>query len=426
MATLFELKKEHHELLNAADVVLSRAENDGKRNLTTQEVTLFDAHMAKAKPLSERIAAIESNNTILPILRQNPAAFLTGGGVKDTGAIETWKDERGQPVPVLKNHQSFASVIQTGPAPNFGFGDFIKGMVLPSGNPEMQASLSEAAGIAGGDVTVPVNLLGGLIDLMRAKAVCIQAGALTVPITTELTNIARISADPVPSWRAEAGAVPTAAPTFERVQFAPKSLAVLVKVSQELLEDSININEAIMQCFAGAFATELDRVGLLGTGTAPQPHGIAGTTNVGNVSMGTNGLALTNYDPFVNAVSALLTANAAMPTAAIMSPRTLTKAALLKDTLNQPMRKPDLIATLPFLATTSIPNNQTQGTSSLASEAIVGNFANLLFGIRNSLRIRILQERFLGDTLEYGFLAFLRADVQLAHPQSFCEIVGIL
>src|SRR5258708_7858819 len=193
MSTLFELKKEHHEVLNAAEVILNRADNDGKRNLTAQEVALFDAHMAKAKQIQDRITPIEANNTLLPLLRQNPAVLL-GGGVRDNGSFECWKDDRGRAVPVLKNNQSFASAVQTGPALNFGFGDFIKGLVLPSGNPEIQASLSESGGIATGDVTVPVSLIGGLIDLMRAKTVCIQAGAQTVPIETELTNIARVSA----------------------------------------------------------------------------------------------------------------------------------------------------------------------------------------------------------------------------------------
>lgn len=423
---LFELKKARHEVTGDIENIMRKAAEES-RALTDADLKDLTALRFDMVSLDDQIKPIESKNTLVSQFRHNPAALLTGGQREDNSVTECWKDDRGRAVPVLKNNQSFASAVRTGPSPNFGFGDFIKSMVLPSGNPDIQASLSESGGIATGDVTVPVNLLGDLIDLMRAKAVCFQAGALTVPIETELTNMVRVASDPVPSWRLEAGAVATAAPTFERVQFAPKSLAVLVKVSSELLEDSINVNQALQQCFANAFAVELDRVALLGTGVSPQPHGIAGLPNVGNVSMGVNGAALTNYDPFVNAVSALLSANAQMPTAAIMAPRTLVKAALLKDTLTQPMRRPDLIANLPFLATTSVPITQTQGTSSgISSEVILGDFTQLMFGIRTRLRIRILEQRFIGDTLEYGFLADLRADVQLRHPQSFCEIVGVL
>src|SRR5262249_35818796 len=177
----------------------------------------------------------------------------------------------GNAVPVLTKGESYAKVVRSEARPNFGFGDFIKALVMPSGNPEIQAALSESGGIAAGDVTVPTYLLPELIDLMRAKTVCIQAGALTVPLETENTDIARIAADPLPAWRSESGAVAVADPTFERVRFNPKSLAVLVKTSFELLEDSVNLNQAIQQAFAGAFAVELDRGVRFGTGVAPRP-----------------------------------------------------------------------------------------------------------------------------------------------------------
>ncbi|HEY2363488.1 MAG TPA: phage major capsid protein [Candidatus Angelobacter sp.] len=416
---LLELRQERKAALDAADAVVKRAEAAG-RALTTQETTLFDKHMAEVDRLQAKIEPIEERNSLGTPHNGTVNLRNPGGAARP----ESWKDERGRTVHVLTNSQSFASAVEDDPRHTFGFGDFVKSLVAP--NPEIQAALSESGGVASGDVTVPTFLLPGLIDLMRAKTVCIQAGALTVPIETETTNIARISADPTPTWRSEAGAVALADPTFERIQFKPQSLAVLVKVSQELIDDSANINQAILQCFAGAFAVELDRVGLFGTGAAPQPHGISGTTNVGSVDMGTNGVALTDYDPFVDAIQTLLAANAQMPTAAVMAPRTLTKAAKLKDTLGQPMRKPDLIQNLPFLPTTSVPINQTHGTSSVASEIVVGDFTQMMFGIRTRLRIRVLQERYLGDNLQYGFLADLRADVALRHPQSFCEVIGVL
>jgi hypothetical protein len=48
-----------------------------------------------------------------------------------------------------------------------------------------------------------------------------------------------------------------------------------------------------------------------------------------------------------------------------------------------------------------------------------------LIGVLSQLRIEVLRELFAGNH-QYAFLAHLRADVQLAHPQSFAEIVGVL
>lgn len=402
------------------------------REMSTEENQMF----ADLKAEGERLASLESRYAVLEsfdkptttttIVRQ-PIVTTEVARKDDEQGGEIWSDSKGNPVAVLAKNQSYARAVRSdAKKPNFGFGDFVKALVLPNGNSDIRAALSESGGISTGDVTVPTVLMPELIDLMRNKTVCIQAGALTVPLETENTDIARLSADPVPSWRSEAAAVAVADPTFERVRFNPKSLAVVVKISMELLEDAKNINQAILRAFAGAFAVELDRVGLFGSGTAPQPHGISGTTNVGSVDMGVNGAALTNYDPFADAISALLTANAAMPTAAIMAPRTLTKIAKLKDTQTNPMRVPDLVAKVPFLATTSVPINQTHGTSNVASEVVVGDFTQLMFGIRTQLRIQVLRERFLADNGQIGFLADLRADVQLRHPQSFCEVLGVL
>jgi hypothetical protein len=40
------------------------------------------------------------------------------------------------------------------------------------------------------------------------------------------------------------------------------------------------------------------------------------------------------------------------------------------------------------------------------------------------LRIEFLRERY-ADNLQFGFLAYLRADVAVKHAASFCSIVGI-
>ena len=86
---------------------------------------------------------------------------------------------------------------------------------------------------------------------------------------------------------------------------------------------------------------------------------------------------------------------------------------------------------MPKYITNSIPNNLTQGTSSLASDAYVGAFAQLLVGMRTSFRLEV--SRVAADATSSAFSnlqvwvrAYLRADIQLAHPEAFVAIVGIL
>jgi HK97 family phage major capsid protein len=214
-------------------------------------------------------------------------------------------------------------------------------------------------------------------------------------------------------------------PTFESVQFDVQTLIALVRVSRELVEDSVNIDAILGRAFAQALSLELDRVALIGSGTAPEPQGLRTLTNVNEVSLGTNGAAITNYDEILDAIQLMDEDNAEDPTAAIMAPRTATTIAKFAATDNQPLQRPPSIASLRFFKTTQIPIDETQGTASDASHITLGNFRRLMIGMRTSLRIELLRERY-ADAFQFGFLAFLRADVQVEHPESFARVIGII
>lgn len=74
------------------------------------------------------------------------------------------------------------------------------------------------------------------------------------------------------------------------------------------------------------------------------------------------------------------------------------------------------VSDLPMLGTTSVPVDQTAGTSSNCSTALVGDYSQAILGLRQVLRITRLNE---------NFIAHVRADVGFAHPESFCAITGI-
>ena len=305
-------------------------------------------------------------------------------------------------------------------------GEIVRGMAL-GGNrvrPEVRNALSEGTDSAGG-YTVPAILLPQLIDRMRSEQTVIRAGAKTIMLDSMKTTIARLDTDPVAAWRNENAAIANSDAVFSGVVLQARTLAVIVQISMELLEDSVNLSEGLQLAFARSFAAELDRVALFGSGTAPEPRGIFNTSGIGSVSMGTNGLALTNFDPFIDAWQAMKDANSTDPTAAILAPRTAAKVAKLKDLQNQPLRKPPLIEQLPIYSSTSVPINQTQGSSSVASSIIMGDFTQLLIGVRTEMRIQLLRELYAANG-QYAFMCYLRADIGVEHPASFCKVIGVL
>ena len=300
-----------------------------------------------------------------------------------TPSATNWKGSNGA-MKILGKRDSLSNVYTTKDA-GFGFGEFVASMVRGTSSPEIRASLSEGTDSAGG-YTVPDHLMTQVIDAMRAKTVAIQAGALTVPLDTEKTTIARLESDPAAGWRLELGNVAVSDPTFGAVTLQARSLACLVKVSRELLEDSANIDSALMNAFAGAMAAELDRVALFGSGTAPEPRGIFNTANVLSVSMGTNGAALTGYAKILDALYELENANANAPSAMVMSPRTSRVLNGLVDSTGQPLNPPEAVRAVQRLSSTIVPVNQSHGTANNASPIICGDFSQLLIGIRTVLR----------------------------------------
>ena len=105
----------------------------------------------------------------------------------------------------------------------------------------------------------------------------------------------------------------------------------------------------------------------------------------------------------------------------LVSPWSDKKFGLLKDTTNQPLRRPPIIENLPFLTTSSI--SDAVGTP-CTTYSVLGDFKRLMIGMRTSLRIEVLKERY-AEYFQYGFLVFLRADVQAEHDEAFCQITNI-
>jgi HK97 family phage major capsid protein len=297
-------------------------------------------------------------------------------------------------------------------------GRYFRSMVVGAESDVERRALAEGTDSAGG-YTVPTPLSAELIDLMRAATVAIRAGARTVPLTSDVNYVAKVASDPVPAWRTEGGLVADSEPTFARVAFEPRSLAVLVKASRELIEDSLNIATMLPQIIAAAMAQELDRVALFGSGTGSEPRGLANTVGINTIAAGG---ALTGYGRLIQARTAVLSDNAPGVTSYVLHPRDEGTLAGLVDTTGQPINMPPAIAPVSMLTTTAVPTNGGVGVNE--SSIVTGHFPHLLIGIRSAIRVEVLRERF-ADTLQYGFLAHMRADIAVEQPGSFCTITGI-
>ena len=306
-------------------------------------------------------------------------------------------------------------------------GRYFRGMVTGNwdGSELERRAMSEGV-LADGGYTVPTILSADLIDAARNQARVFQAGALTVPMTSQTMRIARVVTEPVPGWKAENAAMAEGAMTFEPVEMKARTLAVLVKMSRELFMDSANVESAVRSALSAGLALELDRVSLFGSGTGEEPKGLLNTTGIQTVTVADNGDVLTSYDPFSYAVQKVAEANG-KANAVIYSPRTAGILDRLKDTTGQPLVPPESFKGLAKLSTKQVPDNMTHGTATNASVAVVGEYQNLLVAVRENLVVEMTTAA--GDAfskMQIWLRAHMRVDVAVARPSKFCTVPGII
>lgn len=307
-------------------------------------------------------------------------------------------------------------------------GDFLRAVAgFKPRHGDVQGALSEGTD-SGGGYAVPARVLQGILAALVPASSLLQAGAGILPLEEGAKSYTRaaVSTIPTAAWRAEAGAIAESEPTFRPVVATPRSLAFRFKVSRELLTDADGLDQALITAMAQSFAKELDRAGLRGSGTAPEPRGILNTSGIQSVTNGANGTAQATikWSNLLDAVKAITAADAPMPTAAIMAPRTLTGFAGLADSTGQPLRRPDLLEGLKFIASSQIPVNLTVGASSDCSEIYCGDFTKVLFAMREAVTIQRLTELY-AESGQIGFVGHVRADVMVEYPAAMAVATGI-
>ncbi|KVC74785.1 hypothetical protein WI73_06360 [Burkholderia ubonensis] len=302
---------------------------------------------------------------------------------------------------------------------NATLADFMRGVAGMKTTEAVKASLSAGTDTAGG-YAVPSVVMPSILDAMVDQSALLAAGASILPLGgAKSITVAGIDTLPVPAWRQELGAVAESEPTFRAVTGKPRSLACIVRISRELLADADDVSRALTLAISQAFAQELDRVGLIGSGTDPEPLGLYGRDTIKKIKQAG---ATFGYADLLAAYQTQLEGKAPAPTAAIMAPRTLVGLASLTDTTGQPLAAPPLLSGVRQMATNGVPVNL--GTGKANSLAFVGNFSTMQFVMRENLNIGVLREAY-ARTGEIGFLCHARADLIVSYPQAITIIEGV-
>jgi HK97 family phage major capsid protein len=446
---LGQLEERRAANVAASRQILDLAKATG-RDLTAEEAARFDTLSAETKEIDVRIGTLREEAA-----REHRAAAARAGGPSESffggraDALAVRSENRLQPGQTMRQYMARRIAdtrMSRGAAPDreFNAGAYFRGMVTGRWEDDgrdayERRALAEGSGSTGGYL-VPIDLSATLIDIVRNSARVLQAGATVVPLSHLVTNVAALTADPTPAWRAEGASISATGGTFAQKTFTTQTLAAVTVVSRELLEDVPTLGDEVTRELALEMALALDLAALYGSGhDSDEPPGVKNATwSVSQTSMGDDGAAPSTLTPTPWALLTapcyrLLEANEAGLSGAIMAPRTEQDLINTVSTIGTYVSPPDRMASiarygtapLEVYNTNQVPVNLTQGDADTATDLFVGDWSQLLVGIRTSLDIKVLQEAYAG-TGQIGFLAWMRADVVVARASAFDITVGIL
>ena len=432
MTKLERLQKTFRDLLKKLEVIRDIL----PENLTDSDRKTRDRHLVEIDMVVKDIEAEKRAMRIDARNRPDPDDDDLDLGLDDyeTASNEgclIFQSADGKEHRAISIKKRFASESQDAGLDSIGpgsLGRMLRAKLLgdPLGlNDAERRAMGEGVGGSGGWF-VPSLVSSYVIDLARNATCVMQAGAWTLPMDGPELTLVKILTDPLAFWVGEHTAISESDGVFTPIKLKAVVLGTLIRVSQALLEDAPSAGVTIEKMMSAALGLELDRVCLLGDGVN-EPKGLLNCADINSYSMGTNGAAPTNYDPFSYACQYVLEDNG-IPTAAIMAPRTFGTLDRLKAaTTNQPLVAPQSYQDLKKFYSNQVPVNQTQGTATTASCAFVGDFTNIVVGMRKQLTIDISPAAGT-DTfskVEALIRAYLRVDVAVLRENHFTVIKGI-
>ena len=423
---LEDLREKKQSYIETGRNILAKADAE-KRSLTAEEQGDFDGLLKKAKALDTTLTRAAQLGELRAEI-ERPVQPLGAGLIpaSENGMIYGGsRNTRPGEVRIYKPNEAIAEQRYTGP----GIGAYVRGMLTGRWEPELRA-LAEGTPSAGGYV-IPTPLALQVVDLLRNQAQVHRAGAVSVTMNSATLKMARLASDVTAGWKAENAAMTYSDNSFQQILFTANTLIAGAKISLEMIEDSENIDAVVSNSISKALALALDYAALYGSGAAPSPTGIKNQTGVTLTVLGTNGYSLVDWSKLSQGISTLMQANVQGPFGAIYSARTAGELDNLRDTLGQPMRPTDNVDKMAKFVSNQVPNNLTVGTATTTSDAFIGQWDQCMIGYRNSMTMEISREA--ADSPGSAFTnaqvwirAYLRADVQLAHPQAFNVLTGLL
>lgn len=278
------------------------------------------------------------------------------------------------------------------------------------------------------DAITPPEMATYLWDRLRPASIGLASGITIIPTSREKVVWPRLTADVDPGWYAETEAIVEGDPAFGTLEATPKKLAHRVELSNEVIDDSEpSVIDVLNAHLTTMLALKLDR-GIFESNPATDTDAIRGlkyVAGIQEISMGTNGAAVADYDEIIRAVGLLRSAGVAGPYAAAANPRTLTELELLKEdgASNNQITRPDGVP--PIYVSSQLSVTEAKGTANNASSIYVYAPREVVLVRRMDAVVELDRSR-LFDRDMSEVRAKLRADLIVPNPVAVVRVTGVV
>ena len=256
---------------------------------------------------------------------------------------------------------------------------------------EMRA-MGESTG-AGGGYVVPEPLADKVIESAKNKLAVQRAGARLVAMESATHDTAMVNGTPTAYWTAENTNLTESSITFERLRLDAKKAGTYLLISNELMEDGKGLDEVLNDELGYAVAAAADYAALEGDSNAGEPDGILNTSGIQSATLS----AAITLDNIGTGYWEIISENGPEKQSMIYNSDVGKKLSALKNgdglyLLNAAGGTPDYWTQIKRLVSNQI------ATSSNNTTVYLGDFTQLLWGVRRG--IRIVASNVAGDALK--------------------------
>lgn len=432
-------ERERQRLLKDAGEIVS-AGNEENRDLNEEEQKTYDEVMEKAKTLRKQIQR-EKELRLAEEVTGAPTAAVRPTPFDAPTYIGMSRDDK-QRYSIRRGIAALAGLISTKEA-SLEL-EVSEAVAKRSGKGISDRSLHIPFEVMVGDLerrdltvaTESADIVevthGGVIDLLRNRMVTRAAGVQVLTgLRGDLLLPKHTAATTNTAWVTEGTAPTEGVGTFGQVKFQPSQLACYTDVSrQALLQTSFDVEQFLRNDLAANIATEVDRTVLHGSGSGAEPTGIFGTSSIGDVAGGTNGLAPT-WAHVVELETDVSVANADQGSLAYITNskvrgklKTTERVAstglfVWQDPANLAPATPGTpLNGYRAFVTNQVRSDLTKGTASTASAIFFGNWEEGIVAIWSDLEI-VVDPYTQANAGVVRLVALAFADFQVRHPESF-------